>query len=73
MFSSLFWIFLPLKMGPPYAVAYLRREEISHANKVMQAIVGLHVVRFIADRFDAVQFGTSYANLRLPHIFERHI
>jgi len=56
--------YVVLKELPPYAVAYLRREEISSDNLVMQAVVGLHMVRFIVNRFDAVQFDASYANLR---------
>jgi hypothetical protein len=72
MLSSLFWTFLPLKKGPyvvpkelaPCAVSYLRREEISCDNLVMQAIVGLHMVRFRVNQFDVVQFGASYASLK---------
>jgi hypothetical protein len=56
------------KCGPkgitPYAVSYLRREEISHDSLLMQAIVWLHVVKFRAIRFDTVQFGASYLNLK---------
>jgi len=54
VFCSVFWIFLPLKVGlyfvpkklPSNAMAYLRREETSHDNLVMQSIVVLHMVTF---------------------------
>jgi hypothetical protein len=72
MLCSPFWNFLPLKMGPyvvpkelpPYTVSYLRREEITCDSLVVQAIVGLHIVRFRANPFDMVQFDASYSNLR---------
>jgi len=39
----------------------------------MQALVWHCVVRFRAIRFGAVQFGTSYANLRQPDIIKHQI
>jgi len=56
--------YVVLKELPPYTVSYLRREELLCDNLVMQAIVGLHMVRFRANQFDVVQFGASYSNLR---------
>jgi len=34
----------------------------------MQALVWLHMVQFRAVWFSVIQFGTSYTNLRQPHI-----
>ena len=42
----------------------------THGNLAMQALVWLHMVQFRVIHFGTVQIGTSYANLRWPHIFK---
>ena len=54
------------------AVQFLRRAEGSRDNLVMQALVWLKTVQFRAIQFGAVQYVTSYMNLRL-HIFKHQI
>jgi len=39
----------------------------------MQVLVWLCLVHFRVIRFDAVWFGTSYANWRRPHTFKHQI
>jgi len=48
-------------------------QEISHDDLVMQALVRPSMARFRATQFGAVQFGTSYTNLRSPHTFKCQI
>ena len=49
---------------PLYATVYLRKAHTSH-DLAMQALAWYGMVWF-----SAVQLGTSYANLRQPHIFK---
>jgi hypothetical protein len=58
---------------PLYNVQYLRRTQISHDNLAMQALVWHCMVQFRPIWFAAVRFGTSYMNLRRPHISKRQI
>jgi len=49
-------------------VYYPRRAQISRDDLVMQAMVWLRMVQFRAVWLVVVHFGTSYVNLRRPHI-----
>ena len=48
---------------------YLRRAQISLDDLMTQAMVWLHIVQFRAIWLGVVHFGTSYVNLRQPHIW----
>jgi hypothetical protein len=54
------------KVLSPNTAYYLRREDISHDDLVMQATVWLHTIRLRVIQFGAVQFSLSYVNLRQP-------
>jgi len=53
---------------PLNAAKYLTRGQISHDGLAVQALIWPSMVWLSAIPFGAVQFSTSYVDLRKPHI-----